>query len=109
MRQAIQIVFAVADAVGEGIDHGGGGVFAVEFDECGDGREERQLALEYLAEAWNTAEDEGVESLALAHASLFAAIATLVRAHGEDATALMVGALPDRIRNGEYNLDRMTH
>ena len=70
-------------------------------------RRERQLALEYLAEAWNTAEDEGVESLALAHASLFAAIATLVRAHGEEATALMVGALPDRIRNGEYNLDRL--
>lgn len=72
-------------------------------------RMERQLALEYLAEAWNTAEDEGVQSLALAHASLFAAIATMVRAHGEDATALMVGALPDRIRNGEYNLDRLTH
>ena len=72
-------------------------------------REARQLALEYLAEAWNTAEDEGVESLALAHASLFAAIATLVKAHGEEATALMVGALPDRIRGGEYNLERQTH
>ncbi len=72
-------------------------------------RQERQLALEYLAEAWNTAEDEGVQSLALAHASLFAAIATLVRAHGEDATALLVGGLPDRIRSGEYNLDRLTH
>ncbi|MEO8759225.1 MAG: hypothetical protein ABI398_15900 [Devosia sp.] len=72
-------------------------------------REARQLALEYLAEAWNTAEDEGVESLALAHASLFAAIATLVRAHGEEATALLVGGLPDRIRGGEYNLERQTH
>ena len=72
-------------------------------------REERQLALEYLAEAWNTAEDEGVESLALAHASLFAAIATLVRAHGEEATAKLVAALPDRIRGGEYNLERQTH
>jgi hypothetical protein len=72
-------------------------------------REERQLALEYLAEAWNTAEDDGVQSLALAHASLFAAIATMVRAHGEDATAVLVSALPDRIRNGEYNLDRLTH
>ena len=51
-------------------------------------REERQLALEYLAEAWNTAEDEGVETLALAHASLFAALATMVRIHGEEATAL---------------------
>ncbi len=72
-------------------------------------REERQLALEYLAEAWNTAEDDGVESLALAHACLFAAIATMVRAHGEDATAVMIAALPERISNGEYNLDRMTH
>ncbi|MEQ1768805.1 MAG: hypothetical protein ABL879_03120 [Devosia sp.] len=69
-------------------------------------REERQLALEYLAEAWNSAEDEGVESLALAHASLFAALATLVRAHGEEATALLVAGLPDRIRGGEYNLER---
>jgi hypothetical protein len=69
-------------------------------------RQERQLALEYLAEAWNVAEEEGVEALALAHASLFAALATLVRHHGEEATAELVAALPDRIRSGEYNLDR---
>ena len=56
-----------------------------------------------------TAEDDGVESLALAHASLFAALATLVRTHGEEATALLVAGLPDRIRSGEYDLDRMTH
>ncbi|MEP7241533.1 MAG: hypothetical protein ABI697_11660 [Devosia sp.] len=74
-----------------------------------DHREARQLALEYLAEAWNTAEDEGVESLALAHASLFAALATMVREHGEEATAKLVAGLPDRIRAGEYNLERQTH
>ena len=74
-----------------------------------DAREARQLALEYLAEAWNSAEDDGVESIALAHASLFAAMATLVRLHGEEATAVLVEALPERIRGGEYNLDRMTH
>jgi hypothetical protein len=80
------------------------------FDESKDDpRHARQLALEYLAEAWNTAEDEGVESLALAHASLFAALATLVKAHGEDATATLVADLPDRIRSGEYNLERQTH
>jgi len=72
-------------------------------------RKARQLALEYLAEAWNTAEDEGVETLALAHASLFAALATMVRLHGEEDTALLVAGLPDRIRSGEYALDRMTH
>jgi hypothetical protein len=69
-------------------------------------REERQLALEYIAEAWNTAEDDGVEQPALAHASLFAAITMLVRNYGEEAAAELVTALPDRIRSGEYSLQR---
>ena len=68
---------------------------------------ERQLALEYLAEAWNSAEDDGVDSVALAHASLFAALATFVKLHGDDATAELVKMLPERIRTGEYNLDRV--
>ena len=81
------------------------------FDASGakEQREARQLALEYLAEAWNTAEDEGVETIALAHASLFAALATLVRTYGEETTARLVGDLPDRIRSGEYDLERQTH
>ena len=69
-------------------------------------REERQLALEYLAEAWNSAEDEGVAPNALAHASLFAAITTLVHTYGEEAAADLIGTLPERIRSGEYNLSR---
>jgi hypothetical protein len=69
-------------------------------------REERQLALEYLAEAWNAAEDDGVESVALAQASQFAALTTLVDAYGEAAAAELIAALPDRIRSGEYNLER---
>lgn len=68
---------------------------------------ERQIALEYLAEAWNSAEEDGLESAALAHASLFAALATLVRLHGDDAVADLVSELPDRIRSGEYNLERV--
>lgn len=78
-------------------------------DSAKEQREARQLALEYLAEAWNAAEDDGVQSLALAHASLFAALATLVKTHGEETTALLVEALPERIRNGEYDLERQTH
>ena len=68
---------------------------------------ERQLALEYLAEAWNGAEEDGVHNAALAHASLFAALATFVKMHGDEATADLVALLPDRIRSGEYNLDRV--
>lgn len=73
----------------------------LEFD-----REERQLALEYVAEAWNAAEDDGIESGALAHASLFAALTTLVDAHGEERAADLIAALPDRIRCGDYSLKR---
>ncbi len=68
---------------------------------------ERQLALEYLAEAWNSAEEDGLEPASLAHASLFAALATFVRMHGDEATADLVEQLPERIRNGEYNLERI--
>jgi len=68
--------------------------------------EERRVALEYLAEAWNGAEDEGIDKVALAHAALFAAVATLVRLHGEESVATLVGELPERIRAGEYNVDR---
>lgn len=68
---------------------------------------ERQLALEYLADAWNSAEEDGLEPASLAHASLFAALATFVRMHGDEATADLVEQLPERIRNGEYNLERI--
>jgi len=68
--------------------------------------EERQLALEYVAEAWNAAEDDGVESAALAHASLFAALTTLVNLHGEEKAAELAAALPEQIRRGEYSLNR---
>lgn len=71
------------------------------------GQAERQLALEYLAEAWNSAEDDGLQSASLAHASLFAALATFVRLHGDEATAELVAQLPERIRAGEYNLERI--
>ena len=66
----------------------------------------RQLALEYIAAAWNEAEEDGVGSDALAHASLFAALTTLVNSFGDEAAAVLIATLPDRIRAGEYNLDR---
>lgn len=68
--------------------------------------EERQIALEYLADAWNAADADGVDTGALAHAALFAAIATLVKDYGEDAVAQLIGEIPERISQGEYTLDR---
>lgn len=68
--------------------------------------QERQIALEYIAEAWNGAEADGVETEALSHAAIFAALATLVKLYGEDATAKLISELPERIAHGEYSLDR---
>lgn len=81
--------------------------FAISDAHIDRDHDERQLALEYLAEAWTSAETDGVEGEALAHAALFAALATLVKSFGEEATAELIAQLPDRIRNGEYSLDRV--
>jgi len=70
-------------------------------------RDERQVALEYIAEAWNSAEQDGLEGEALSHAALFAALATLVKTFGEEPTAKMISRLPERIRQGEYSIDRV--
>jgi hypothetical protein len=67
---------------------------------------ERELALEHLAAAWNDAEDEGIATEALAHAALFAALATFVSEHGEEGAARLVEALPSRVRDGDYSLER---
>ena len=70
------------------------------------GPDERQLALEYVAEAWNSAEMDGIGGEALAHAGLMTAFALLVNRYGEEAAAQFIATLPDRIRAGEYTLDR---
>jgi predicted YcjX-like family ATPase len=76
------------------------------IDILAEDRQERQIALEYVAQAWNEAEDDGIASQALAHASLFAAITSMVEHHGEHITAELIASLPERIRHGEYNLTR---
>ena len=49
--------------------------------------EQKQTALNYLSEAWAEARHDGVDGDCLAQASLFAALAELVKTYGEDAVA----------------------
>lgn len=81
-------------------------MFATALQSLQKDHEERQIALEYLVDAWQSAEQDGVESEALAHAALFAAFATLVDHFGEEVTADLIAELPERIRRGEYSLNR---
>jgi hypothetical protein len=66
----------------------------------------RQIALEYLADAWESAENDDITSESMAHAAIFAALATLVGNYDEESVAELVATLPERIRAGEYSLTR---
>ena len=71
-----------------------------------DDREQKRLALGYLREAWAEATLDGIDGDCLAQACLFAALAELVSTYGEDAAASFAEGLAQRIRNGEFTLDR---
>ena len=66
-------------------------------------QDQKRAALTYLNEAWAEARHDGVDGDCLAQASLFAALAELVRTYGEDAVAKFVEGLPVRVRNGEFS------
>jgi len=68
--------------------------------------EKKRVALSYLSEAWDEAIAEGVDSEILAHAALFTALSDLVSTYGEDAVGGLAERLPDRIRAGEFTLER---
>jgi hypothetical protein len=66
--------------------------------------EQKRAALGYLSEAWADARHDGVDGDCLAQASLFAAMAELVRTYGEEAVAKFVEGLPARVQNGEFSV-----
>ena len=66
----------------------------------------KQAALRYILDAWEEALHDGIEPEMLANAALFAALADLVSAYGEDAVAKMTGGLSRRIQHGEFTLKR---
>jgi hypothetical protein len=71
-----------------------------------DDTSQSQDALRYILDAWEEALHDGIEPEMLANAALFAALADLVAAYGEDAVAKMTGNLSRRIQHGEFTLKR---
>ncbi|HVQ11583.1 MAG TPA: hypothetical protein VMS19_06740 [Methyloceanibacter sp.] len=74
--------------------------------ETSDDKARSQEALRYILDAWEEALHDGIEPEMLANAALFAALADLVAAYGEDAVAKMTGGLSRRIQHGEFTLNR---
>ena len=77
---------------------------AIETQEDEEAR--KQAALRYILDAWEEALHDGIEPEMLANAALFAALADLVSAYGEDAVAKMTGGLSRRIQHGEFTVTR---
>ncbi|HEU4476522.1 MAG TPA: hypothetical protein VFR71_07515 [Methyloceanibacter sp.] len=71
-----------------------------------DNVEQKQAALRYILDAWEEALHDGIEPEMLANAALFAALADLIGAYGEDAVAKMANGLSRRIHHGEFTLRR---
>ncbi len=67
-----------------------------------ENRDARRVAYGYIEDAFTEAQQDGLDSDALAHAALFAAFRTLVETYGEDATAVFAEALPGKIKGGAF-------
>ena len=70
--------------------------------------DERQAALRYLLDAWEEAVFDGVDPDNLATAAIFAALSDMVDTYGEEPVAKMTEGLSDRIRLGEFTVNRTT-
>lgn len=70
-------------------------------DEPGDAR---RVAYGYVEDAFNEAQQDGLDSDALAHAALFAAFRTLVETYGEEATAVFADTLAEKVRCGAFTM-----
>jgi predicted YcjX-like family ATPase len=67
---------------------------------------EKQLALQFLLDAWEEAAYEGVDRDCIATAAIFAALSELISTYGEEPVAVMCERLPERVRTGEFSLIR---
>jgi len=78
---------------------------APDADEA-DFAAQRRAAYTYMSEAFAEGRLDGIESDCLAQAALFAAFAEFVETYGEEPVASFAERLPDRIRRGEFTIDR---
>src|SRR5690606_14064028 len=72
-----------------------------------DETDQRRMALQSILDAWDEALAEGVGSDILATTAIFAALSDMVEAYGEEPVAEMAEGLADRVRQGEFTLNRV--
>ena len=67
---------------------------------------QRKAAFVYMSEAFAEGRMDGLEGDCLAQAALFAALKEFVESYGEEPVAAFGERLPERIRAGEFTVDR---
>ena len=73
----------------------------------GDSDDESLRALDCILEAWEVGATSGIKPELMAYAAIYTALSDLVANYGEDAVADLTGRLGDRIRSGEFTLNRV--
>ena len=69
-------------------------------------RDEKQVALRFILDAWEEAIYEGLDPDCIATAAIFAALSDMIATYGEEPVAVLCERLPERIRNGEFTVQR---
>lgn len=70
-------------------------------------KKDKQAALRYLLDAWEEAVYDGVDPDVLSSAAIFTALSDMVATYGEEAVSDMTDGLSQRIKNGEFTIDRI--
>ena len=68
--------------------------------------EPKFAALRYIMEAWEEAVYDGIDPDCVATAAIFAAMSDLITTYGEEPVARMAERLPERIRAGEFTINK---
>ncbi|MDP9138302.1 MAG: hypothetical protein M3N38_09005 [Pseudomonadota bacterium] len=71
-------------------------------------QEPKHAALRYILDAWEEAVYDGLDSDCIATAAIFAAMSDLIATYGEEPVAQLAARLPERIRTGEFTVNRTT-
>ena len=69
-------------------------------------QDEKQAALRFILDAWEEAIYEGLDPDCIATAAIFAALSDMIATYGEEPVATLCERLPERIRNGEFTVQR---
>lgn len=78
----------------------------VKLPASGPQAEPKYAALRYIMEAWEEAVFDGIDPDCVATAAIFAAMSDLITTYGEEPVARMAERLPERIRAGEFTINK---